>query len=69
MSNETKNAKVTNGKKIGIAGMVLGGLALVAGAIICKKAKDQEEPTEFELEGDFEEEVTEDIEVVDSEEE
>ena len=69
MSNETKNAKVTNGKKIGIAGMVLGVLALVAGAIICKKAKDQEEPAEFELEGDFEEEVTDDIEVVDSEEE
>lgn len=68
MSNETKNTKVTNGKKIGIAGMILGGIALVAGAMMCKKAKEQEEPTEFELEGELEEEVTDDIEVVDSEE-
>lgn len=68
MSNETKNTKATNGKKIGIAGMILGGIALVAGAMMCKKAKEQEEPTEFELEGELEEEVTDDIEVVDSEE-
>lgn len=68
MSNETKNTKATNGKKLGVAGMILGGIALVAGAIICKKAKEQEEPTEFELEGDFEEEATDDIEVEDSEE-
>lgn len=67
-NNENRNSNATKGKKAGIVGMLLGVTAVVAGAIAYGKSKKAEEEP-FELEGDFEVEETEEVEVVDSEEE
>lgn len=46
-----------NGKKLGIGAIVLGGLAVIAGAVLCKKSKEEELPVEMEesAEEEFEE--------------
>lgn len=46
-----------NGKKLGIGAIVLGGLAVIAGAVLCKKSKEEEQPITMDetVEEEFEE--------------
>lgn len=49
-----------NEKKLGIGAMILGGIAVIAGAVLATKKDKEEEPFEFE---EIEDVDVEDVEI------